>query len=161
VTSGCGAGNYCPDLAVTRGEMAVFVLRGEHGASYHPPAATGALFTDVPADAPYAAWIERFAAEGITSGCGGGRFCPNDSVTRDQMAVFLLRGRKGGAFAPPAAEGLFADVSVGAGAPFGKWIEELAREGITLGCSAGRFCPSLTVSRGQMAAFLVRAFGGS
>jgi hypothetical protein len=161
VTSGCGAGNYCPDLAVTRGEMAVFVLRGEHGASYHPPAATGAMFTDVPADAPYAAWIERFAAEGITSGCGGGRFCPNDSVTRDQMAVFLLRGRKGGAFAPPAAEGLFADVSVGAGAPFGKWIEELAREGITLGCGAGRFCPSLTVSRGQMAAFLVRAFGGS
>ena len=159
MTSGCGGGNYCPDLPVTRGEMAVFVLRGEHGAGYHPPAATGTVFADVPADAPYAAWIERFAAEGITSGCGAGRFCPEDSVTRDQMAVFLLRGRNGGGFAPPAAEGLFSDV--GTGAPFAKWIEELAREGITLGCSPGVFCPSLAVTRGQMAAFLVRAFGVS
>jgi S-layer family protein len=72
------------------------------------------------------------------------------------MAVFLLRGRKGGAFAPPAAEGLFSEV--GRGAPFAKWIEELAREGVTLGCGGGNFCPSLTVTRGQMAAFLNRAF---
>jgi len=157
VTSGCGGGNFCPNLPVTRGEMAVFVLRGEHGASYHPPSVTGTMFTDVPAGAPFADWIERFAAEGITSGCGGGRFCPDDSVTRDQMAVFLLRGRKGGAFSPPAAEGLFSDV--GTSAPFAKWIEELAREGVTLGCGGGNFCPSLTVTRGQMAAFLNRSFG--
>jgi hypothetical protein len=36
------------------------------------------------------AWIEQLAAEGITSGCGGGTYCPEDSVTRAQMAVFLV-----------------------------------------------------------------------
>lgn len=157
VTSGCGGGNYCPGFPVTRGEMAVFVLRGEHGGAYHPPAATGTVFTDVPAGSSFADWIERFAAEGITSGCGVGRFCPDAPVTRDQMAVFLLRGKKGGPYSPPSAEGLFSDV--GAAAPFARWIEELAREGVALGCGGGGYCPSLTVSRGQMAAFLVRAFG--
>ncbi len=155
VTSGCGGGNYCPNVPVTRAEMAVFVLRGEHGASYHPPSATGTIFADVPAAAPFADWIERFAFEGISGGCGGGKFCPDAPVTRDQMAAFLLRGKHGTAFAPPDAEGLFADVS----GPFAKWIEELAREGVTLGCGGGNFCPSLTVTRGQMAAFLIRAFG--
>ncbi len=157
ITSGCGGGNYCPGLPVTRGEMAVFVLRGEHGGAYHPPAATGTMFTDVPAGAPFADWIERFAAEGITLGCGGGKFCPDASVTRDQMAVFLLRGKKGGAYSPPEAEGLFSDVAPSA--PFARWIEELAREGVTLGCGGGSYCPALTVSRGQMAAFLRKSFG--
>jgi hypothetical protein len=70
--------------------MAVFLLRAEHGSSYVPPPATG-IFTDVPADYWAAAWIERLAAEGITGGCGNGNFCPGVTVTRDQMAVFLVK----------------------------------------------------------------------
>jgi hypothetical protein len=156
ITLGCGATTYCPTQAITRAEMAIFVLRGEHGAAYHPPAATGAVFTDVPAGSFAADWIERFAAEGITSGCGAGRFCPNDAVTRDQMAVFLLRGSHGGAYLPAPATGLFSDVA--SDAPFSRWIEELALEGITLGCGGGAYCPGSSVTRGEMAAFIRKTF---
>jgi hypothetical protein len=38
-----------------------------------------------------AAWIKQLAAESITTGCGSGNYCPEDSVTRAQMAVFLVR----------------------------------------------------------------------
>jgi hypothetical protein len=90
ITSGCGNNNYCPNAEVTRAQMAVFLLRAKYGASYSPPAATG-VFNDV--DLSYWAvhWIEQLAAEGITSGCGNGNYCPEDPVTRAQMAVFLVR----------------------------------------------------------------------
>ncbi|MBL8063024.1 MAG: S-layer homology domain-containing protein, partial [Anaerolineales bacterium] len=59
---------------------------------YVPPAVgVGTSFNDVPADYWAAAWIKQFAAEGITGGCGGGNYCPEGSLTRDQMAVFLQR----------------------------------------------------------------------
>ena len=64
---------------MTRAQMAVFLLRSKYGSNYVPPAATGAVFSDVPANAFAAAWIEQFAAEGITTGCGGGRYCPGTS----------------------------------------------------------------------------------
>jgi hypothetical protein len=72
--------------------MAVLLLRAKHGAGYQPPAATG-LFTDVPLDHPLARWIEQLFREGITSGCGTApaRYCSDESVTRGQMAVFLVR----------------------------------------------------------------------
>ena len=56
-----------------------------------PPAATGTLFTDVPASDPFAKWIEQLANEGISAGCGNGNFCPEVPVTRAQMAVFLVK----------------------------------------------------------------------
>jgi hypothetical protein len=71
--------------------MAIFLLRGEHGSSYTPPAATGAVFGDVPLGSFAVDWIEQLALEGITSGCGGGNYCPDNSVTRAEMAVFLVR----------------------------------------------------------------------
>jgi S-layer homology domain len=70
--------------------MAVLLLRTEHGSSYSPPAATG-MFSDVPANDPFAKWIEQLAREGVTSGCGGGKYCPNTAVTRGQMAAFLSK----------------------------------------------------------------------
>ena len=90
ITAGCGNNNYCPSHAVTRAQMAVFLLRAKYGAGYTPPAATG-VFNDM--DLGYWAvhWIEQLAAEGITSGCGNGNYCPEDPVTRAQMAVFLVR----------------------------------------------------------------------
>ena len=55
-----------------------------------PPPAT-ATFLDVPMDSPYFQFVEALAASGITAGCGGGNFCPNNPVTRAQMAVFLTK----------------------------------------------------------------------
>jgi hypothetical protein len=69
--------------------MAVFVVRAMYGSAYVPPAATG-VFSDVAPTDFAAAFIEKLAADGITSGCGGGKFCPNKAVTRAEMAVFLV-----------------------------------------------------------------------
>jgi hypothetical protein len=93
ITGGCGGGNYCPTTAVTRGQMAVFLLKASHGPSYIPPPCVGS-FADVACPSAFADWIEQFAAEGISSGCGGGNFCPSSSVTRGQMAVFLTKAFK-------------------------------------------------------------------
>ena len=53
------------------------------------PAPAVASFTDVPTSSPQFRFVEALVAAGITGGCGGGNFCPNDAVTRGQMAVFL------------------------------------------------------------------------
>ncbi|HMZ08556.1 MAG TPA: S-layer homology domain-containing protein, partial [Anaerolineales bacterium] len=91
-TSGCGNGNYCPEDSVTRAQMAIFLLKATNGSSYTPPsvgASTG--FNDVATDHWAAAWIKQLAADGITSGCAAGLYCPDNPVTRDQMAVFLVK----------------------------------------------------------------------
>jgi hypothetical protein len=72
--------------------MAVFLLRGKYGAGYTPPPvgiSTG--FADVPVDYWAAAWIKQLAVEGITGGCGSGNYCPDSSVTRGQMSIFIVR----------------------------------------------------------------------
>jgi hypothetical protein len=72
--------------------MAVFLLKAEHGGAYAPPVCTATLFADVPCPgAQFVDWINQLATEGITGGCGGGNYCPGNSVTRGQMAVFLTR----------------------------------------------------------------------
>jgi hypothetical protein len=146
--------------------MAVFLERGMRGSDFTPPAASGAVFADVPASYWSAAWIEQLAADGITSGCAPGTgdppglpyYCPDSSVTRAQMAVFLLRAEHVAGYLPPPASGtLFTDVPADYWAA--DWIEQLYAEGITSGCAAGLYCPESSVTRAQMAVFLVRAFG--
>jgi hypothetical protein len=160
ITGGCSASPlmYCPESTVTRAQMAIFILRGIHGSAYTPPAATGTVFTDVPLGSFAADWIEQLALEGVTAGCGGGNYCPEATITRAQMAIFLLRGEHGNAYTPPAATGtIFGDVPLGSFAD--AWIEQLAAEGITSGCGGGNYCPDANVTRAEMAVFLVRAFG--
>jgi glucose/arabinose dehydrogenase len=156
ITAGCGGGNYCPASSVTRQQMAVFLLKAEHGSAYGPPACTG-IFADVPCPSQYANWIERLFAEGITAGCGGGDYCPAAPVARQQMAVFLLKTQHGSSYAPPACTGVFGDVPCPS--QYANWIEQLAHEGVTAGCGGGNYCPGSPVQRGQMATFLVRTFG--
>ncbi len=156
ITSGCGGDNYCPEDPVTRAQMAVFLERGIRGSGFSPPAATGNTFLDVSANDFAAAFIEQFFLDGITGGCGGNNYCPNDAVTRAQMAVFLLRAEHGAGFSPPPATGVFTDVPLGSFAV--AWIEQLAAEGITSGCGGGNYCPENPVTRAQMAVFLVRTF---
>ncbi|MGE5463905.1 MAG: M4 family metallopeptidase [Syntrophothermus sp.] len=158
VTGGCNTSPmmYCPTKTVNRAQMAVFLLRAKHGSAYSPPAAVG-LFSDVPKTDFFAPWIEELSNEGITGGCGGGKYCPGNSVTRAQMAIFLLRAEHGSTYAPPSATGMFLDVpQADFTAPF---IEQLANEQITGGCGGGNYCPAKAVTRDQMAVFLVRTFG--
>ncbi len=158
ITAGCGAGNYCPSNPVTRAQMAVFLLKGKFGANHVSPPATGTVFGDVGAGDFAAAWIEALAGFQITGGCGGGNYCPNSSVTRAQMAVFLLKAKHGSAYVPPICTGVFADVACPGGFAV-DWIEQLADEGITGGCGGGNYCPGDPNTRGQMAVFLVKTFG--
>jgi len=157
VTTGCGPSIYCPGNPVSRAEMAAFLLRSIYGGGYSPPTATGTRFSDVPASYWAAAWIEQLATEGITLGCGGGRYCPESTVTRAEMAVFLLRSKHGSTYQPPAATGtMFRDVARNYWAA--SWIEQLASEGITGGCGNGNYCPDNSVTRAEMAVFLARTF---
>src|SRR5262249_53931872 len=71
ITGGCSAGHYCPGNPVSRQQMAVFLLKAEHGGDYVPPACASDPFPDVPCSSTFAPWIQQLVAEGITGGCGG------------------------------------------------------------------------------------------
>ncbi len=102
--------------------------------------------------------IEAIAARGITKGCnppGNDLYCPGSSVTRGEMAAFLVRAMG----LPAAATDFFSDDD---GSVFEADINRLAAAGITKGCNPPAddlFCPFANVTRGQMAGFLVRTFG--
>ena len=162
IAAGCASSPdvlYCPTSSVTRAQMAVFLLRSIHGSSYTPPATgTSTGFGDVAADYWAAAWIKQLAAEGITGGCGNGNYCPENTVTRDQMAVFLLKAKFGSSYTPPNVGGSTGFTDVPADYWAAAWIKQLALEGISTGCSSGIFCPTNPVTREQMAVFLVKTF---
>ncbi len=140
----------------------VVVTNGGGGPVSVLPRAWFADFLDVPAASPFHEPVEQMVRDGITSGCGGGNYCPSSSITRAQMAVFLLRAGHGAAYVPPPATGtIFADVAASDFAA--DWIEELYAEGITGGCGTSplRYCPNNPITRGQMAAFLLKVYHGT
>ncbi len=160
ITAGCGGGNYCRNNPVTRAQMAVFLLKSEHGSSYMPPAC-GSVFEDVPCPSTFANWIEQLYAENITGGCSVSPllYCPDNPVTRQQMAVFLLRTENGSAYVPPLCAGIFGDVACPS--LYADWIEKIYADAITGGCSTNPvllYCPTNPNTRGQMAVFLVKTF---
>jgi hypothetical protein len=158
VTNGIDVGTFFPSGPVTREQMAAFIIRGlgEH----NPPHPGQQRFADVPSSHPFFGYIDRLAALGVTLGCGtdgAGKplFCPTGLVTREQMAAFLVRSL--GEFNPPTpASQRFLDVLPSN--MFYNFIDRLAELGISNGCGGGNYCPKAIVTRGQMAAFLVRAF---
>src|SRR5690606_26994347 len=85
ITEGCGNGRYCPRSAVTREQMASFLVR----ALDLPPTATD-YFTD-DESSPHEADINALAAAGITNGCTATAYCPTSNVSREQMVAFLHR----------------------------------------------------------------------
>jgi hypothetical protein len=113
-------------------------------------------FLDVPPSNTFHAFVDTVARNGVTAGCGGGNYCGTASVTRAQMAVFLLKAKHGSTFVPPSCTGLFTDVACPGGFAV-DWIEQLSLEGITGGCGGTNFCPANPVRRDQMAVFLLKA----
>jgi hypothetical protein len=129
--------------------------RGE----FTPPTPGSQRFLDVPPSHPFYAFIDRMAELQITLGCGGGNYCPNNVVLREQMAAFLIRALHEPGYIPPVpGSQRFNDVPPSH--PFYAHIEEMATRAITLGCSGTPplYCPGNVVTRAQMAAFMVRAF---
>jgi hypothetical protein len=136
--------------------MAVFLLKARDTADFTPPPCTVATFADVPCSNPFAPWIYELVRRGITAGCGAGLYCPAAPVTREQMAVFLLKSRDGATTPPPCTAAPFADVPCSS--LFAPWIQKLVADGITAGCASGLYCPSSSVTRAQMSIFLVLTF---
>jgi PKD repeat protein len=161
VDSGCGGTQFCPGAPVSRGEVARWLMKAEHGGSYQPPACTAAPFTDVPCSHPYAAWIAQLKAEGLTSGVGGGNYAPDQALTRAEAAVFLLRTKMGPAYVPPACSPDFGDVACTTGTPHwaAAWISDVKARGISKGCDLTAFCPNDAVDRAQAAALVAKTFG--
>ena len=157
ISTGCGAGVYCPSAATTREQMAAFVLVSKEGAGYVPPACGAPVFADVPASSPFCRWIEELERRGVVSGCGGGNYCPSDPVSREQMAVFVLRAVDPALNPPACATPMFNDVP--ATSAFCRWVEELARRQVVTGCGGGNYCPADAVTREQMGVFLGATFG--
>jgi endoglucanase len=147
ITRGCSTTSFCPDRPVTRGEMAAFLVRAGD-----LPGSTDDAFTDDDTSV-FEDDIDALAAAEITKGCSPTTFCPDRSITRGEMAAFLVRAY--GLEGAGPTEFVDDDASV-----FEDDIEALAAAEITFGCNppAGdRFCPGDPVTRGQMAAFLRRA----
>jgi hypothetical protein len=160
ITAGCSTDPpmFCPDNTINRWQMAVFM---ETSLGRAPAATCTDMFSDVNARTVgdlVCRYIEDFAAAGITGGCGEGRFCPHEPVTRAQMAVFIEAAL--GRSPATSCAGRFNDVSIGGvGEAFCRFIEDFADQGITGGCPASppMFCPNAPVTRAQMAIFLVAA----
>ncbi len=167
VTSGCEIGPpalYCPDQPITRAQMAVFLTRGfsleliepEPDPDADPSAPVPAVdsFTDDDGH-PFEAEIEVVASHGITRGCADGLFCPDQPVTRAEMASFLIRSIGGfEGFDPPSYR--FDDDQE---SPHQIDINRLALIGVTNGCGERIYCPADPVTRAEMASFLGRALG--
>lgn len=160
---GAGCSNspraFCPDRPVSRAEAAVLLAATAFGPLERLPPAAG-TFADVPRGHWAGAAIEQLARMQVTSGCSLAppRFCPEEPTTRAAIAVLLVRALRGASFTPPPAVGRFLDIQRSFWAA--PYIEQLARDGITLGCSLSPalYCPDQAVTRAQLAAFLVAGF---
>ncbi len=153
ITLGCNPpanDRFCPERAVTRGQMAAFLTRAlgltDTGTARFVDT-RGHTFEDE---------VRKLATAGITLGCNppaNDRFCPERAVTRGQMAAFLTRALG----LTDTGTARFVDTR---GHTFEDEVRKLATAGITLGCNPpanDRFCPERAVTRGQMAAFLFRS----
>lgn len=149
VTRGCDVLRFCPDRPVTRGQMAAFLHRFVPDL---PVVTEPTGFEDVSPGEPFSADVAWLLGTGLTRGCDETRFCPDQVVSRGQMAAFLYRVFAAGAV---SGEAVFADV--GDDSPFRTEIAWLAEMGISNGCGNSAFCPDATVTRAQMASFLHRA----
>jgi hypothetical protein len=158
ITKGCNPpanSRFCPDAPVTRGQMAAFLHR-----ALPDLRASGATDFSDDNGHVFEADIRWLSATGITKGCNppaNTRFCPDQLVTRGQMAAFLRRAL------PHLRTSGSVEFTDDNGHVFEEDIEWLAAAGITRGCNPpanDRFCPNAPVTRGAMAAFLNRALGG-
>ena len=137
----------CPELAVTRDEMAQFLWRFRGT----PLATMASSFDDVAIDAPYGPAVDWLAETGITLGCTTTSYCSAGTVTRAEMAAFLWRLEGSPTGSPPSG---FDDVPDDSFA--GEAVDWLLAAGVTTGCTASSYCPDGLVTRAEMFTFLQR-----
>ncbi len=158
-STGCSYNEICPDLPISRWQMAVWMVRLLDNMDSFGPYPDDDLFGDITRPSSDGNTVTRFwwtdhvhrlRLLEVTAGCRDDSFCPDDDVTRAQMATFLTRAFD----LAPAPSAQFGDT---AGNTHEAAIDSLAAAGITLGCDTHRFCPDKPVKKAQMASFLYRA----
>lgn len=156
LTSGRTILRYSPGTAVTRGQMATFIgnllVRGGADLPDDPP---DSGFTDV-AGTTHAARIAQLAAVGVVRGYGDGTYRPGRSVSRAEMAAFVIRALAviDTALVPADAPDAFVDDD---GLTLEPEIDALAALRIVVGVGDDRYLPHEPVRRDQMASFLARS----
>ncbi len=156
ITTGCSASpmDFCPFADVTRAEMAVFIVRAVYGGDNFTLNQSTPYFLDVPEGSFAYMWIQKMYELGITTGCAPQYFCPTSPVTRDEMAVFITRMRfEQTPFTYPSTA-YFNDVPTTD--PTFPYVQRLAYDQVTTGCSSDLYCPTQDVLREQMAAFILK-----
>ncbi len=151
--SGTSATKFAPELTTTRGMLVAILYRMENS-----PSARAASFTDVSANAWYANAVEWAVENKIASGYSGGQFGPEDTITREQMAVILMNYAKlKGYDTNTDGNGLsaFADQS-----KVSPWAFEAMEWAVSQGLIAGKTTTNLdpngSATRSQLAAILMR-----
>lgn len=145
VTSGCDTDRFCPHHYVSRAQMASFLQR-----ALDLQTSSIDFFWD-DTFSGHQSSINAIAAAKISLGCGSGKFCPSATVSRGEIATFLVRALN----LPRATRDYFWDDN---GSQHEDAINALAAAGITPGCGGGAYCPWGALTRSEMANFLVRGF---
>ena len=171
-TAGCSTDPllFCPDTILDRAQSAVFMLRGQLGSTYAPPAAPWNTFGDDWTGFEWAEpWAEGMWQEGLTQGCQASPllYCPSTQLPRVEASVFGLRMKYGVNYTPPTATGtLFADFPSTDPSYWAiDWAEQAYLDGLLPACGtdsvSGKpmFCPSQLVDRGWGAYLIVQAKG--
>ncbi len=149
VTLGCGPSIYCPNDAMTRGQIALFIARQ----LALPPVDVD--YYDDDQGSQYEIATNSVTAVGIGFGCGDRQFCPDQPLLREEMAELLVRTFS----IAPSSTNWFDDDE---GSSFEAAINALKEANITFGCDPAdesAFCPQDPLTRGQMASFFVRSMG--
>jgi hypothetical protein len=146
ITSGCAEGKFCPKAVATRAQIASMFVR----ALGLTETGDGDAFGDDNGSV-HERDINRLAYAGITVGCGEGNYCPDEPMTRAQMASMFARAFK---LTAGADIDHFGDDD---GSVHEQNINCIAQAGITLGCGENQFCPDGLMLREQLAAFFQQA----
>ena len=150
--SGAAPGRFSPDVPMTRAMLAVAL----HNLENNPAQPFTGAFTDVEDSHWYAEGVSWAAANGIVSGYGDGRFGPDDSITREQLAVILWR--YAGSPVPAEKSLPFADAG-----KVSAWAEEALRwaveRGILKGSGGGILDPTGPATRAETAQMLMNFLG--
>ena len=142
----------------------------ESGISFGKPfSCTGggvSLFSDVTAADPICKYVHFIAERGITRGCTPSLFCPDLLVSRSQAAAFVAKSMIADVpetmapiYSCDPADPIVLFNDVPAGDPFCRHVHFLWAKGVIAGCAPDAFCRDGDVTRGQMAKFVVNAFG--
>ncbi|HUQ92117.1 MAG TPA: S-layer homology domain-containing protein [Bryobacteraceae bacterium] len=162
---GCApVGAFCPDGTTTRGQMAEFIIRALFNGDNFT-ASPNPYFSDVFSLHPAFNYVQKMREMRLTDGCTATAFCPDEPVSRGQMAAFIVRAvqyrdlldtRAGFSYAPVP---YFTDTTVNTSIFF-DYIQKMKELGITSGCTISTYCGDAPNARGQIAVFLTRGLFG-